>query len=81
MKKLFIYGFLLLTLQFFTSGCSPTDNATLSVDPYRCIGCAKCTVVCKADAIRVISNKAVIDPSKCIKCGNCVEICPVNAVY
>ena len=80
MKRLIVYGFLLFAMMFFSLGCSPTENATLSIDRNQCIGCAKCINVCKADAIRIISNKAVIDPSKCIKCGNCVEICPVDAV-
>ena len=81
MKRLIVYGFLLFTMTFFSPGCSPTESAILSIDRSQCIGCAKCINVCKADAIRIISNKAVIDPSKCIKCGNCVEICPVDAVY
>lgn len=82
MKRLIVYGSLLFTMMFFSIGCDlPSESATLSIDRSQCIGCAKCVVVCKADAIRILSNKAVIDPSKCIKCGNCVEICPVDAVY
>ncbi len=75
------YLFILSLLFFCYTGCSPSDTATLSVDRGQCIGCAKCIYVCPSDAIRIISNKAVIDPTKCIKCGNCVEICPVYAIY
>lgn len=82
MRKVVNYSVLIFFLLFTYMGCSPTsDSATISIDRNQCIGCAKCIGVCKADAIRILSNKAVIDPSKCIKCGNCVEICPVNAIY
>lgn len=81
MKKVVIGGVLFFCMIWYMIGCNPTESATLSVDRAQCIGCAKCIPVCQADAIRIISNKAVIDPTKCIKCGNCVEICPVNAVY
>ena len=60
---------------------TPSENAVLSVDRNQCMGCQKCFYVCPADAIRIISNKAVIDPTKCTKCGNCVETCPVFAIY
>ncbi len=80
MKKVLLLGvFLVGTL--VCTGCNPTESAVLSVDRSQCMGCAKCVAVCKGDAIRIISNKAVIDPTKCINCGNCVEICPVNAIY
>ncbi len=76
------YGLMLFLLLVVYSGCDiPTESAILTIDRSQCIGCAKCIDVCEADAIRIISNKAVIDPTKCIKCGNCVEICPVDAVY
>lgn len=81
MKKLSSYLVLLFLLLFIYTGCNPTESAVLSIDRNQCIGCAKCFNVCPADAVRMISNKAVIDPVKCIKCGNCVEICPVNAIY
>lgn len=82
MRKVMYYSVFIFFLLIAYTGCSPTSgSATISIDRSQCIGCAKCINVCRADAIRILSNKAVIDPDRCIKCGNCVEICPVNAVY
>lgn len=81
-KKLYGYLLIIILLLFSYIGCnSSLDSAVLSVDRNQCTGCASCVYVCKADAIRIISNKAVIDLSKCIKCGSCVEVCPENAIY
>ena len=81
-RKHFTCIFIVLYLLFFAGGCNySTEHAVLSVDAGQCKGCAKCLSVCEGDAIRIISNKAVIDPSKCIKCGNCIEVCPINAIY
>ncbi len=63
------------------SGCNPSESTFLSTNSTQCKGCVRCVNVCKADAIRMISNKAVIDLSKCTKCGNCIEICLENAIY
>ena len=41
-----------------------------------CIGCRKCTTVCKFDAIHVEDNLAYIDPEKCKNCGACARVCP-----
>ena len=76
-----LYSILFSCLVWGMVGCNPTESATLSVDRSLCTGCAACVAVCESDAIRIISNKAVIDPTKCTKCGNCVEMCPENAVY
>jgi NAD-dependent dihydropyrimidine dehydrogenase PreA subunit len=74
--------FIVLHLLFVSVGCNYSPgHPVLSVDSSQCKGCAKCLNVCEGDAIRIISNKAVIDPSKCIECGNCVEVCPINAIY
>lgn len=75
------YCILLSCLVWGIISCNPTESATLSVDRNLCTGCATCVAVCESDAIRIISNKAVIDPTKCSKCGNCVEMCPESAVY
>ena len=74
--------FLVLVVLIVAAGCSnPSKSAFLSVDKANCMGCSECVAVCPADAIRIISNKAVIDPNKCVKCGYCIEVCPVNAIY
>ena len=58
----------------------PSPGAYLSVSEARCKGCRQCVEVCNADAIVIISNKAVIDPSKCIQCKKCIDICPEDAI-
>lgn len=60
---------------------SPTKGAYLSVDQNLCSGCRKCIAVCNADAITIVSNKAVVDPTKCIQCWRCVDACPYDAIY
>jgi ferredoxin len=45
-----------------------------------CTGCGFCADSCPADAIEVISGKAVMDPGKCILCLCCHEVCPEEAV-
>jgi ferredoxin len=71
-----------LLTAFFT-GCNvqPSKGAFLNVEASLCIGCGACTKVCKADAILIIGNKAVIDPSKCVQCGKCVKVCPYDAIH
>jgi ferredoxin len=59
----------------------PTKGAYLSVDPGLCSGCRKCVAVCNADAITIVSNKAVVDPTKCNQCFKCVDACPYDAIY
>ncbi len=45
-----------------------------------CIGCMKCTKVCKFEAISVENNLARIDPDKCKNCGLCMKECPTGAI-
>lgn len=45
-----------------------------------CIGCMKCTKVCKFEAITVENNLASIDPEKCKNCGLCAKECPTGAI-
>jgi ferredoxin len=59
----------------------PTKGAYLSVDPSLCSGCRKCVAVCNADAITIVSNKAVVDPTKCNQCWKCLDVCPYDAIY
>ena len=46
-----------------------------------CIGCMKCTKVCKFEAIKVENNCAFIDPEKCKNCGLCAKECPTGAIH
>jgi electron transport complex protein RnfB len=51
------------------------------IDESRCIGCAKCLVVCPTDAIvgaeRWLHTVIV---SECIGCGLCLPPCPVDCI-
>ena len=58
----------------------PTAGAFLRVDDTQCVGCRECVKVCNADAIIIISDKAVIDLTKCIECLKCIEACPYDAI-
>lgn len=49
-------------------------NRQIDVEEY-CIGCGKCTQVCRAKAIEIIAGKAVINKN-CILCGYCAGVCP-----
>jgi MinD superfamily P-loop ATPase len=58
-----------------------------SIDPQRCIGCAKCAEACHFAAIRPAeanpsSQRATfqVDPLACEGCGLCQMLCPVEAV-
>lgn len=48
-----------------------------------CIGCKKCERICKANAIKVIDNLAVIDYNKCVDCddfGVCAKNCTTGCI-
>lgn len=45
-----------------------------------CIGCMKCTKVCKFEAIKVENNLASIDAEACKNCGLCAKECPTGAI-
>ena len=83
MKITYIYYFIVfIQLLIIPMSCKtgPSDGAFLTVDPMRCFGCSSCVRICNADAIVMISEKAVIDLTKCIQCGKCINICPVDAI-
>ena len=44
----------------------------MRIDPYRCICCGVCEVVCPFDAIRGNSNRYFIKSEDCYYCGWCV---------
>lgn len=45
-----------------------------------CIGCQKCTKICKHEAIQMEGFLAKIDYEKCVNCGECMEVCPTMAI-
>lgn len=81
MRKKIVFSIVCIgVLLFSLCGLGPSEGAFLSVRPEQCYGCKRCVAVCNADAIVMISNKAVIDPSKCIKCMKCIDTCPQDAI-
>ena len=50
------------------------------VDKNLCVGCGKCTEVCRTGAIRIIDKKAVVDFNRCVCCAICVRTCPRGAI-
>ena len=52
----------------------------MRIDPYRCICCGVCEVVCPFDAIRGNSNRYFIKSEDCYDCGCCKDVCPVDAI-
>lgn len=45
-----------------------------------CIACKRCERVCEPEAIKVVSELAVIDYEKCNGCMKCIEECPTNCI-
>ena len=62
--------------------CSNTDKGAVArkVCKNACIGCKKCELHCKSEAIKVENNLARIDYEKCIDCGVCEENCPTHCI-
>ena len=46
----------------------------------RCTACKECVEICPTNAIKIVSNKAIVDYSKCIRCYCCHEVCPESAI-
>jgi uncharacterized protein (DUF362 family) len=46
----------------------------------KCTACRECVEICPKNAIKILSNKAIIYYSKCIKCYCCHEVCPESAI-
>jgi uncharacterized Fe-S center protein len=46
----------------------------------RCNGCGSCVENCRADAISIVNDKAVIDHGICEGCAYCIAICPSEAI-
>ncbi|MFZ5571103.1 MAG: 4Fe-4S binding protein [Thermodesulfobacteriota bacterium] len=56
------------------------SNYYARVDAETCIGCELCIERCQMDAVKLVSEKAVIDPERCIGCGLCASKCPSGAM-
>lgn len=56
----------------------------LTVDPERCVLCARCLVVSQCRPMAALrlewDEPPVIDPARCKHCMACVDRCPVRAV-
>ncbi len=70
-------------ISLFQNGYIPIDVKTSLGSKTRklqiadwCIGCGKCTNVCKHNGIEIIDNKAVAVEGKCVLCGYCAAGCP-----
>ena len=48
----------------------------IQVDHEKCVGCQKCSRVCKMD-VNVVDTP---NHPECIRCGECMKACPVDAV-
>lgn len=74
-KKKFPYRAALVACK---GGCSADGNSACE---YGCIGCGKCTEVCKFGAVSINeSGVAQVDEEKCIACGMCAKACPRNVI-
>ncbi len=45
-----------------------------------CIGCGVCSMLCKAEAVKLENDEPVFTREKCIGCGRCMNICPERAI-
>lgn len=59
---------------------SPSLAWKAFVDENLCVGCGKCTEVCRTGAIRMIDKKAAVDFNRCICCAICTRTCPRGAI-
>jgi len=50
------------------------------IEQSKCIGCGKCTEVCRFDAISFINSQYFINPLSCEDCGYCSQVCPASAI-
>jgi ferredoxin len=50
------------------------QKRTLVIEEW-CVGCGKCTMKCKQNAIQVVDGKCKVDMSKCVLCSYCAGEC------
>jgi len=59
---------------------SPSLAWKAFVDENLCVGCGRCTEVCRTGAIGIADKKAVVDFNRCICCAICMRTCPRGAI-
>lgn len=55
-------------------------QARFEVEAEGCVGCMRCRVVCRYEAVVERGGKAWIDPELCDGCGLCAEVCPRGCI-
>ena len=48
------------------------------INPDQCIGCGRCTAVCKSECVDYVAH--TIDLNRCVVCFNCAAECPNRAI-
>lgn len=49
------------------------------IDPNICVGCGKCAVACRFEAIHEANGVYAVNEFSCEGCGVCAHVCPVGA--
>ena len=62
--------FIILSILFYRPFCK------IQVDHEKCVGCQKCSRVCKMD-VNVVDTP---NHPECIRCGECMKACPTDAI-
>lgn len=50
----------------------------IDINTDKCIGCGRCTEVCKAECIDPSAH--TVDPARCVLCFDCTAVCPNSAI-
>ena len=66
--------FIILSILFYRPFCK--SFLKIQVDHEKCVGCQKCSRVCKMD-INVVDTP---NHPECIRCGECMKACPTDAI-